>query len=634
MKISLLLASYLVLAQMGESIVIAQEPGTWSVQQLHPVIWASQRHQIPLWKHIEQINLTRPSPSFSRFHSLDVTFACHLNKLHSCSYNSDLLCSHLSSSSLTLSQPLDIPYKTEHFASADWLSHQLYKRDDSSTEISYSIGDDDNSTGPINGRDPPKHPSLPVFEGGISFHGPASRVYDLGRKTKSPWTIVGCNVSPKLTKGQTVMAYCRSKNPKTDCAGLFVGGADNTLVTLPKSCGAPFGRIVKFEPTSISKLPQSDRIRLSSSKDVSVFIMKFDYNFKDIPRTAGRPDIGLTIDIKTYGFDPKKLISGKISKKRIGSRQLARRWDFGHDESVTINKAFTLQLAGVQAKCDNFDLSLKAMVGGELKSNIAYGYYLSGTLWTINEHRAYYQSQGTITASLTLAGLAKYQFPGVSVPVLPMTSLPGFSVTGIVTVGPFVKADLQLSGAISVDGTVEVSTTVTLPSVNISVGDGSTPSAVHGTEIGNFAISENVDVSATLSVSMIPEFGLGIQVLQLVDAKVAVMPSIGLNANVDMNISGSNSLSATPCVGLNGQLALGYGVTGKLGPWGVSKTSSFWDFNKPLYQRCFNSSKKSLVPPKKGQKSAQDWHKDEALWKSASPTKKLACPAKRPFKGW
>ncbi|GJJ71622.1 hypothetical protein EMPS_03972 [Entomortierella parvispora] len=531
-----------------------------------------------------------------------------------------------------MGESIVIAQEPEHFASADWLSHQLYKRDDSSTEISYVIGDDDISTGPTNGRNPPKQPSRPAFEGGISFHGPASRVYDLGRKTKSPWTIVGCKDSPTLTKGQTVMAYCTSKNPKKDCAGLFVGGADNTLVTLPKSCGAPFGRIVKFEPTTVSKLPEAERIRVSRAKDVSVFIMKFDYNFKAIPKTAGRPDIGLTIDVKTFGFDPKKSASGKVSKKSNGKRQLAKRWDLGHDESVSINKAFKLQLAGLEAKCETFDLSLKAMAAGELKGKMAYGYYLSGTLWTIKEHRAYFQSEGSISASLALSGLAKYHFEGEVVSVLKMTGLPGFSVMGIVTVGPYVKADLKLSGAISVDGHLEVSTTVHLPSVDISVGDGSKPNAIRGTEIGSFNISENIDVAATLSVAMVPEFGLGIQVLQLVDAKVAVMPSIGLNANAELSISGSNSLSANSCVGLHGQLALGYGVTGKLGPWGVDKKDNFWDFNKPLFQKCFSYSKKGLVAPKKGEKSAVDWHTDEALWKS-SFNKKLTCPTKRPFMG-
>lgn len=506
------------------------------------------------------------------------------------------------------------------------MSHQLYKRDDSSTEISYTIGDDDISTGPINGRDP-KHPSKPAFEGGISFYGPASRVYDLGRKTKSPWTIVGCNTSPKLTKGQTVMAYCSSKNPKKDCAGLFVGGADNTLVTLPKSCGAPFGRIVKFEPTSISKLPEFDRNRLRNEKDVSVFIMKFDYNFKAIPKTAGRPDIGLTIDIKTYGFDPKKPASGK---QRTG--QLAKRWSFGQDKTITLNKAFTLQLAGLQAKCDNFDLSLKAEVGGELKSKMAYGYYLSGTLWYIKEHRAYFQSDGSISASLSLAGLAKYEFSDLTVPVLPVTSLPGFSVVGIVSVGPYIKADLSLSGALSIDGAIEISTKVTLPSVNLAIGDGSTPTAALGSASGDFNISADIDVAASLSASMIPEFGLGIQVLQLVDAKVAVMPSIGLSANAEVNIRGNNSLSVTPCVGLNGQLALGYALVGKLGPWGVNKKSNFWEYKKSLYQKCFNYSK-GLIPPKKGHKTPEEWHSDEALWKTASFSKKLACPSKRPFSG-
>ncbi|KAF9356643.1 hypothetical protein BGX26_004956 [Mortierella sp. AD094] len=549
----------------------------------------------------------------------------------------------LFAASLVLAQMGDnvvLAQEPEHFASAKWLSSQLSKRDDSSTELRYTI-DGSNSTPGSDGRSAQK-PTTPAYQGAIVFNGPASRVYDLGHNS-SPWTIVGCNASPDLIHGQTVLAYCHSNSPQADCADLFIGGARNTLVTLPATCGAPFGRIVKFDPTTTSQLPKSELAKLGSgAKDVSVFVMQFDFEFQDIPHKAGDPEIGITID----------LITGSSSTTKSSDINLQHpdgRWSANHDQYLSTTKEFTHKLADINEKCKDFNLSLKASVGGKFEGSVAYGYHLSGTLWWVNEHRFYLKSQSSITASLSMSGLIKYEFPELNVPAIPETGLPGFSVPGILNVGPYVKADLKFSGEISVDGSLDVSTSVSLPSVDFSIGDDKPqPAAVKGVEGGAVKVTEHIDLSATLKMSVVPELGLGVKVLKLVDAKVAVVPYFGLDARgkVELNSEpkANEKTAIDACVDLNGHLALGYGVSGKIGPWGKDKKGDFWTYDKLLYRKCFNTPPAPAPVPvpvpapatgttggvsKRG--LSEDWHGDETLWKRASPSTKLVCPSKRPF---
>lgn len=107
----------------------------------------------------------------------------------------------------------------------------------------------------------------PLISGTITLTGPANRLHDLHQLTSS-WKIIGCTTVHK--RKQSVLIYCTSPNPGTDCSEIFLGGTKHTIVKLPDYCGAsPFGRVVKFGPTH-RQLPKSER-KLLGNQSVSVF---------------------------------------------------------------------------------------------------------------------------------------------------------------------------------------------------------------------------------------------------------------------------------------------------------------------------------------------------------------------------
>ncbi|KAF9369454.1 hypothetical protein BGX21_005959 [Mortierella sp. AD011] len=448
----------------------------------------------------------------------------------------------------------------------------------------------------------------------------------------SPWTIVGCNDSADLINGQTVLAYCSSTNPQVDCADLFVGGAINTLVTLPPTCGAPFGRIAKFDPTTTSQLPRSVLTNLGTSvQDVSVFVMQFDFEFQEIPQKTGQNDISFTIDISTPDLDP-------VNKRSDSSVQrFDKRWDLSDNKYRSTTKEFTKKLFEVNKKCKDFSLSLDATATGKFQGSISYGYHVSGTFLWIKDHTFYVKSDSSISASLSVNGLIKYVIPEMTVAVVPEVPIAGPSIPGIVNIGPYFKANLKFSGSVTVDGSFHVTTSATLPSVDFSIGaDKPKTAALKGIESGGVKVTQNLDLSATLKMGIIPELGVSVKVMKFVDAKVAIVPYFGVDAHGEVSLNSGSSLptKADACVRLNGHLALGYGLSGKLGPWGKDKKGEFWSYDKLLYKKCFNNTPPTPANTMTGTVSrrglTEDWHGDETLWKRADPSTKIVCPRKRP----
>ncbi|RUS18820.1 hypothetical protein BC937DRAFT_88307 [Endogone sp. FLAS-F59071] len=260
-----------------------------------------------------------------------------------------------------------------------------------------------------------------------------------------------------------------------------------------------------------------------------------------------------------------------------------------------------------------------------MNGSISFGYYVSGTVipTQIDQHYAY------------LNGNAEVETTGLTIPVIPSVGLPGLSYPGLLTIGPYYEINFGLTGDISLDGTINAVTGFSLPVVDISIGNSSDPQTnSQGTNYADVTLSNNVQLSAGLTISLIPQLGVGVSVLNgLVNADVSLQPSAGLTAGGQININVTTGEPSDPCVELVGDVNLDWVVGGKLGPWGAAVTGQIWGIQKTLWQQCFdNSSKKrDLIRLVSDDEWKEVTNNHRPPIRFARTLDSLVCPAVNPF---
>lgn len=65
------------------------------------------------------------------------------------------------------------------------------------------------------------------------------------------------------------------------------GGAENTIVELPKSCGlGPYARVINLDVHSNQSVLSNSHSRAKPASE-KVYLLSFDYNFAAIPASNG-----------------------------------------------------------------------------------------------------------------------------------------------------------------------------------------------------------------------------------------------------------------------------------------------------------------------------------------------------------
>ncbi|RUS23820.1 hypothetical protein BC938DRAFT_474576 [Jimgerdemannia flammicorona] len=514
--------------------------------------------------------------------------------------------------------------------SRSWIHARKVKRSDDIVELSHTI---DTGVGPGAGLSRMAG-ARPLINGGITLLGPASRLSNF-HQTASAWKLVGCTNS---TRKQKVMAYCTSVEAEVHCSDIFNGGAKDTIIKLPDGCGAsPFAHVVKFHPTRKS-LPQSE-LRLIGKKNSIVFELVFDYDFKSIPYKEGQTPMQMHMEFSNLpGFvehpnygKPRSYhqwLTGinkpTPPKKNAGAG--VRRYASENDNTIPISHDFAATLASLEQPCNGFDMTLSVETGGKITGTVSFGYYVSGTIIPpkIKDHYAYFNGNADVEVELTLSGLVQYNFIGLEVPVVPTIGLPGLNYPGLLTLGPYFEINSALTGDIALYGTITASTGFSMPMVDISIGNGSEPkSTSEGTNFANVKLSDSLQMSAGLTIALVPQLGVKISVLGgSVDADVSLQPSAGVTAGGTVNFDLQTGKPEDPCVELDGQVSLNWGVGGKIGPWGSALTGKIWGIQKKLWSQCFGGGSTT---------SGRITTKPRRSGKRDLATRSMTCPSVNPF---
>jgi hypothetical protein len=120
----------------------------------------------------------------------------------------------------------------------------------------------------------------------IAIEGSDTSISDI--TNAAGWEILGCD--GKSTDPQDIRLVCT--NPDKQCDSLFKGGAENTLIRLPNSCGGgPFAKVLRVwthEDQSIPAAVTKKMKRGVADPNHPVRGLRFDFDLTSIPESKGR----------------------------------------------------------------------------------------------------------------------------------------------------------------------------------------------------------------------------------------------------------------------------------------------------------------------------------------------------------
>ncbi|KAJ6460467.1 hypothetical protein C8R47DRAFT_994030, partial [Mycena vitilis] len=440
----------------------------------------------------------------------------------------------------------------------------------------------------------------------------------------SDWALAACD--PASDRAQSVLAYCTC--PITDencgCAHVFIGGAADTVVKLPPSCGqGPYARLVSLEVNHDQTLLPERHLRQRSAGPV--YSLAFDYAFTEISVDKGpiymRADM---TDMPGYWdsiIDSPPDDSSSVRKRNLDFHQprgLEKRW-FGsfkawlaklnkltQADSISRNYHWsdTYTIFHQEESCANFQSSLDVSTW-YASINSQFGYYLEATIVPPAVQQAYvYFKAGSSelnfhTAAFTITGIAAASWDSGRYELVNF-GFPGLYYPGLLTLGPSLHLYGELSGQLSLSGTFKATVSYTFPNLDLSFGKQDTDASESnfGTPVAptdNFhnvksEVGWNVQLSGAADVHLIPSLQLGVSVLggSLINAQVFVEADLFAGLSIEGSVSKAVALDAciTPEIGVN----LNAGLTGSVLYWETGPLSTpFYAEKLSLEPTCLSS---------------------------------------------
>ncbi|KAF8908652.1 hypothetical protein CPB84DRAFT_1843537 [Gymnopilus junonius] len=425
------------------------------------------------------------------------------------------------------------------------------------------------------------------------------------------------SVSSLNLQSDWVAAYCSVAN-SASCKHVFIGGAENTIVELPKSCGlGPYARVVSLDVhLNQSILSQAHQKAKPTSEDV--YLLHFDYNFAAIPESNG--PIYMRADVTDMpGYWDSVVDSPPERRQWLEERGLwkepkQKRWwgaftswlskitQLEVDKSQTRSFFWsdTWNIFHQDSHCDGppqFDSSLDISLTGTANMQARYGFYLQGTVVPPAVTAAYvhFSSDASASATFTVKGEASVQYNSNTV-TFATFGFPGLYYPGLLTVGPSLVLDGYIAGQLTVQGQLTTGLTYQFPSINYALGktgdDVIGPAANPGppSQGYDYSFGLNVDLSGDVTVHIVPTIQLGISVLngQLIEADAYI--SADLYAGVAINGSVSLTSALEVCVIPHYGLIVQGGIQGNVLYWETSTTPfTFYDRDFVYADKCFSS---------------------------------------------
>ncbi|KAJ7198004.1 hypothetical protein GGX14DRAFT_374612, partial [Mycena pura] len=451
---------------------------------------------------------------------------------------------------------------------------------------------------------------------------------------ESDWAITDCD--PSSDQPQTALAYCTCPLSDEDCgcAHVFIGGAANTIVKLPTSCGlGPYARVVSLEVNPDQNVLTSRHAGKRSADPA--YSLAFDYegvvrletahnvdsmraDMTDMPGywdsvIDSPPDSGASVRKRDLNFHYPR----GMEKRWFGSftSWLAKLNTLTTSDSISRNYHWsdTYTIFHQEESCPNFQSSLDISAFAQVSTQ--FGYYLEATIVPPAVQQAYvyfkagtfpFQNIDTSKAAFTITGIASASWTSGRYELVNF-GFPGLYYPGLLTLGPSLHLYGELSGSLSLSGTLRTSVSYTFPSLDLSFGKQDsnagvnnfgnpvTPTNNYGGKpsvfcCADYGLAWNVELQGTADVHLVPSLQLGISVLggSLINAQVFV--EADMFAGLAITGSVSKTVAANVCIEPQIGVSLNAGLTGSLLYWDTGALStSFYSATTNFGSTCFNS---------------------------------------------
>ncbi|KAJ6503678.1 hypothetical protein C8R45DRAFT_1209318 [Mycena sanguinolenta] len=450
---------------------------------------------------------------------------------------------------------------------------------------------------------------------------------------ESDWVVADCDATSD--QPQTVNAYCTCPIDDEDCgcAHVFLGKAADTIVKMPSACGlGPYARVVSLQVHPDQTAVSTRFVGRKRDTD-PIYSLSFDYAFTDIAEENGpvymRADM---TDMPGYWDaiidSPPDEGTTSVRKRNLNFHQprgleyMEKRWfgAFGDwlsklntltaEDSISRNYHWsdTYTIFHQEESCPNFQSSLDISVSGFASVNTQFGYYLEATILPPAVQQAYvyfkagagaegenqHLSSRIPTTDITQSRFYYHRYCFRLLDERPLrTRRVRLSWTvrriffvyypGLLTLGPSLHLYGELSGDLSLSGSLETSVSYTFPSLDLSFGkqDSNAGESNLGNPVSptdnfggaDYSFGWNVELSGSADAHLIPIF---------VEAD--------LYAGVTLSGSVSNTIAPNICVGPHIGVDLNAGLTGSVLFWEPGPLSTtFFSAESDWAPKCFGS---------------------------------------------
>ena len=144
----------------------------------------------------------------------------------------------------------------------------------------------------------------------------------IDKRDGSHWEVFDCN-NEVSEEEQTVRMFCNDDSENTNCNKIYLGyGVPGTILEMPKGCGpGRYAVAIDLQPSANQSIPGHITKR-TTNPDPIVFDLKFDYDFRRVPRDTGLGTTQWRMDYSNEEGYWDKVVDSPGQTRRKGKRSL------------------------------------------------------------------------------------------------------------------------------------------------------------------------------------------------------------------------------------------------------------------------------------------------------------------------
>lgn len=330
----------------------------------------------------------------------------------------------------------------------------------------------------------------------------------LDKRDGAHWELLGCeDLNQQSEEEHSIKMFCTDISVNSTCHKITLGhGVPGTIVELPNGCGPSRYAVAKtMVVAKDQKLPK--RLEKRYAHIPVIYDFTFDFEWRRVPRDLG--DTQMRVDFSNEVGYWDSVVAAAASKKKkkrsldefggnhrrwleeewrddmhngaLSPRELHERW-FGSDAIAwlkqlfdpnikpefthNIDTSFTAKLIDQTWKCGTnpvFEASLLAQAVAKVNVATSFGLTIicklntPGAFIDLSQSYLFFKNQGEVSATFTLAAVAKAKYSHDDIELLGLENFPGatFSIPKLITVGPNFRLYASVDAEVTLSGKLE-----------------------------------------------------------------------------------------------------------------------------------------------------------------------------------